>query len=310
LAASVFTLRCMKLLAPAVLVAALLALAPPAFAQKTRNIYVSVGDSYATGYQPNPQTGERGVTSRIGVPYRLRTLAASRGYRNLKLVNFGCAHVPGETTGSFLNRQERCLSYGPGGVDYTGRSQAVAAERYLRRNRDRVAFVTVFLGGNDVTSCVSNPDPVACTGAAAKKIDRNITAIGSRLRRAVGGGVPIVGATYPDVLLGLWVTGRKEDQDLAGLSVLAFKGVLNPTLKKAYARSDIRFVDVTEATGSYTPLDQMTTLEPYGSVPVAVAKICRISWFCRFKDIHLNEAGYLEVARALAAKLPRARTRR
>ena len=297
----------MKLLGSAVLIVLLALAAPTAAGAQERNLYVSLGDSYATGYQPNPQTGERGTTSRIGVPYRLRTLARGRGYRNLKLVNFGCAHVPGETTRSFLNRQEGCTAYGPGGVDYSGRSQATAAERYLRRNRERVAFVTIFLGGNDVTSCVSAPNPVDCTGAAARRIDRNITAIGSRLRRAVGRGVPIVAGTYPDVLLGLWTTGRKEDQDLAGLSVLAFKGVLNPTLKKAYARSNIRFVDVTQATGSYTPLDQMTTLEPYGSVPVAVARVCQISWFCRFRDIHLNEAGYLEVARAMAAKLPRAR---
>jgi len=290
------------------LVVAALVLVPAATAPaQERNLYVSLGDSYATGYQPNPQTGERGSTSRIGVPYRLRTLARGRGYRNLKLVNFGCAHVPGETTTSFLGRQEGCLSYGPGGVDYDGLSQATAAERYLRRNRKRVAFVTIFLGGNDVTGCVSAPDPVKCTGDAAKKIETNINKIGSRLRRAVGRGVPIVAGTYPDVLLGLWVSGRKEDQDLAGLSVLAFKGVLNPVLKRAYGRSNIRFVDVTQATRSYTPLDQMTTLAPYGQVPVAVAHMCQISWFCQFKDIHLNEAGYLEVAKAMAKGLPRAR---
>src|SRR3712207_9022049 len=52
----------------------------------------------------------------------------------------------------------------------------------------------------------------------------------------------------------LFRSGRKEDQDLAGLSVLAFRSILNPVLKRAYARNNIRFVDVTQKTGSYTPL--------------------------------------------------------
>ena len=66
-------------------------------------------------------------------------------------------------------------------------------------------------------------------------------------------------------MLGLWV-GRNPDETLARLSVPAFKAVINPALKTAYATGRARFVDVTAATGGYRPFDETTVLEPYGRV--------------------------------------------
>src|SRR5215208_2164623 len=97
-----------------------------------RQYYVSVGDSYATGFQPS--VVHRATGTRNGFAYQLPALAKRRGYR-FRLVNFGCG---GEMTVSLLERTTPCAGPGPGGVDYAGRTQIAAAERFLRRQRGRV----------------------------------------------------------------------------------------------------------------------------------------------------------------------------
>jgi len=86
---------------------------------------VSLGDSYATGYQA---TGvDQGQNTRNGFSYQAAELAEARGHE-LKLVNFGCA---GETTTSLLQRRTDCPLKTLGGPAYTGKSQLEAAERSL-----------------------------------------------------------------------------------------------------------------------------------------------------------------------------------
>ena len=103
--------------------------------------YVSIGDSYASGYQP-------GVTgpNRNGYAYQLPKIAAKRGYK-LKLVNFGCG---GATTESILKQKlapgAKCL--GPGAPKFSG-TQAAAAEKFIKANRRDVVLVTVSISGNE-----------------------------------------------------------------------------------------------------------------------------------------------------------------
>jgi len=283
------------------LLLALAALAlPPSAAAAGRDRYVSVGDSYAVGYQP---TGPgQGSATRNGFADQLVPLARARGYRGLRLVNFACG---GATTASLLT-ERTCPLPAIGGASWRGRTQLGAAERYLRRNRGRVALVTVIIGGNDVTRCAApGQDPFACTAAAAGTLSRRVGAIARRLRGAAGRRVRIVGLTYPDVLLGLHVSGRPEDQRLAELSVSAFRLLINPALRRAYEGAGARFVDVTAASGAYTPFSATTTLAPYGTVPVAVARACELSYFCELRDIHLKTAGYRLMAELVARRLPR-----
>jgi lysophospholipase L1-like esterase len=275
--------------------------AAPATAAPPKRLYVSLGDSYATGFQPGVVPGGGGNT-RNGFPYQVPRLAAQRGHR-LRLVNFGCG---GATTTSLVSRKgcdPRAL--GPGGRAYPGRTQLTAAARYLRANRRRTALVTVSIGGNDVTACVRAADPVACVATATTAMKRNVTLIAKRLRRAAGPRVRIVGTTYPDVILGLWVNGDQASRDLASLSVAAFKSLINPTLKAAYATAGGRFVDATAASGAYTPFDRTTTLQPYGTLPVAVARVCELTYFCALGDIHARTDGYALIARLVARELPR-----
>lgn len=269
--------------------------------QPAAQLYVSLGDSYATGYQA---TGERrGANTTKGFANQIPKLARSKGYR-LKLVNFGCG---GATTTSIL-RSEGCAkpARAVGGPVYTDETQIEAAERFIRANRKRVALVTVSIGGNDVTACAREADPVPCVAAAVEGIKTNVGELVRRLRAAGGRKVRIVGTTYPDVILGQWV-GEGADQELAKLSVVAFQALINPALKETYEGVGGAFVDVTAATGAYGSLDELVDYPPYGTIPKPVAEVCRLTYFCEFRDIHARTEGYRVIAELVTQTLPRRR---
>jgi lysophospholipase L1-like esterase len=284
-------------------IVALAAVAVPAAAHAKPvkpKLLVSLGDSYASGYQASG-VGQ-GRNTRHGFAYQIPAAAKKRGWK-LKLVNFGCG---GATTSSLIT-QKGCApqALGPGGKRYPKITQAAAAARFLKANRGKVGLVTVSIGGNDVTRCAREADAVACVGEAVKSIDTNLATLLRRLRKAAGPKVRIVGITYPDVILGGWVTGVPAAQDLARLSVVAFRQFINPSLKKQYEAVGGRFVDVTAATGAYGSLDETTTLAPYGTIPVPVARVCELTYYCRFQDIHANTKGYGLIADLVARTLPR-----
>jgi lysophospholipase L1-like esterase len=167
-----------------------------------------------------------------------------------------------------------------------------------------VKLITVSIGGNDVTACARASDPIACVGTAVKTIEANVTEIAQRLRKAAGKKARIVGITYPDVILGQWV-GENADQNLAKLSVVAFKQLINPTLAKAYEAAGGRLVDVTKKTGAYGPLDELVPLPSGTMVPKPVAKVCELTYYCEFRDIHARTGGYRIIAKLIANTLPR-----
>ena len=278
---------------------AVLAAAPTANAAKPQKLYVSLGDSYAVGYQPG-----RGST-RNGFVYQVPGLVKSRGY-NLKVVNFGCG---GATTKSLME-QVGCNknALGPGAAPYPGKTQIAAATKFIKANRSKIALITVSIGGNDVTACARAAEAIPCVAAATEAVNTNVTATAKALRAAAGPKPKIVGTTYPDVVLGAWVNpGGESAKNLASLSVIAFKSLINPALKKAYASGKGSFVDVTAATGAYGDLTVFETLAPYGSIPKPVADVCKISYYCDKGDIHLRTPGYKIIAKMVAAELPRVR---
>jgi lysophospholipase L1-like esterase len=274
------------------------AIAPAAHAATPKTEYfVALGDSYTVGYQDAV-----GHTTNNGPADQLVPLARKRGYR-YKLVNLGCG---GATTTSVL-KAKGCnhLALEPGAAPYDTRTQVAAAERFLRAHKGKVGLITVSIGGNDVTSCAKQADPIPCVGTAVNNIKANVTSLVKRLRKAGGSKVRIVGTTYPDVILGAYLKGTQADQDLAKLSVVAFKSLINPALKKAYASVGGKFVDVTAATGAYGSLEDMTTLAPYGTIPTPVAKVCSLTYFCNYNDIHMTTKGYGIIADLIARTLPR-----
>lgn len=263
-----------------------------------KQLYVSVGDSYAAGYQPTSTTS--GSTTRNGFAYQVVTDAPSAGY-DLTLVNFACA---GATTTSIIQTKGcRADNLGPGADPYPGQTQAGAAEAYLQAHQGDIALITVSIGGNDVTACAAASNPITCVGAAVAKIKTNLTTLVTGLRKAAGPKAQIVGITYPDVLLGDLLSKDAAVRGTATLSVTAFQALINPALQTAYESVGGKFVDVTKATGGFGPLTQTTTLAPYGTIPVPVAKICTLTYYCQFHDIHPRTDGYAIIAKLIVAAL-------
>ena len=259
---------------------------------RTPTYYVSLGDSYSVGFQP-------GIGSSPG--YTVYVAKKT----NLTLVNFGCG---GATTTSILDSVgcPDVLPHTAGAMTYPTTTQAAAAEAFLTAHRGHIGLITVSIGGNDVTGCVGQPNPVSCVLTAATTIKTNVTALAAALRAAAGPTVPIIGTTYPDVILGAYVyptnPGAASSVNLAKLSVVAFKAIINPTLVKAYASSGGKFVDVTAAAGGYIPLTRSVTSKTYGTIPAAVAGVCTYSWFCAQGNIHATTAGYTLIGKLIVAK--------
>ncbi|MFZ4583877.1 MAG: SGNH/GDSL hydrolase family protein [Acidimicrobiia bacterium] len=265
--------------------------------------YVALGDSYTSGYQP-ANNGQPAGNTTNGFVYQLVPKLAAKGI-NVQLANFGCG---GATTTSIL-QTNGCppMALGPNGEQYPNEPQATAAENFIKAHSGKVALITVSIGGNDVTACAANPDPIGCVGTAVKNVQTNVTTLVKGLRDAAGPNVQIVGITYPDVVLGQWVAApqapmnQAANQSLAQISVTAFQQFINPTLKSTYESVGGTFVDVTTATGGYTPLTETTTLAPYGTVPTAVAKVCDLTFYCTLRDIHPQTSGYTQIADLVAA---------
>lgn len=263
---------------------------------------VSLGDSYAVGYEPNPETGGPGSGSTAGFVYQTVPLAARRGWK-LRVAQFGCG---GATTTSILE-QLGCPvpARGPDYKPYEGKTQIAAAEAFLKKNRAKTGLITVSIGGNDVTACARDPSPIVCVSTVQPKLKANVRTLVQRLRKAAGPKVRIVGTTYPDVILGAWLLGTPEGRSLANLSTIAFRSSINPALDIEYRAVRGQFVDVTAATGAYTPLDQTTDVPGIGTIPIAVAKICDLTWYCKWQDIHARASGYKIIADLVARTLPK-----
>lgn len=274
--------------------------AAPSGSAGAKQIYVSVGDSYAAGYQPT--SAKSGSTTRNGFAYQVVTDAKAKGY-DFTLANFGCA---GATTSSVL-KAKGCdaKKLGPGADPYDGKTQAAAAEEYLRAHQADVGLVTVSIGGNDVVACAQTANPVPCVSTAIMTVKTNLETLVKGLREAAGPKVQIVGITYPDVLLGNLLSKKPAVQSTGRLSVTAFQALINPALQSTYASVGGKFVDVTKATGGFGPLTDMTTLAPYGKIPVPVAKICTLTYYCQYGDIHPHTNGYAIIAKLIVATLPK-----
>jgi lysophospholipase L1-like esterase len=261
-------------------------------ATKSSTYYVSLGDSYSVGFQPG-----RGATPGY-------TAVVTKGTR-MTLVNFGCG---GATTTSIVSSIgcPDVLPHTAGGVTYPTTTQEAAAVAFLTAHRGHIGLITVSIGGNDVTSCAAQANPISCVSTAVAGITKNVTGLAAALRTAAGPGVPLIGLTYPDVILGSYVFPKHpataSTLSLAKLSVVAFKSLINPALTKAYAPAQGVLVDVTKATGAYIPLTRTVRYRPYGTIPAAVASVCTLTWFCAQGNIHATTKGYTLIGKLVVAR--------
>jgi lysophospholipase L1-like esterase len=274
--------------------------APPPASRRTttsapppaEQVYVSLGDSYATGYRPADGGTPAGPT-KDGFAY---LVAAQSG---LRLINLACS---GATSGQ-LNTAAGCspANRALDAPEPAGRTQLDAAVQALRDNKGKIGLVTVVIGGNDLAPCAAASDPLTCATEAVTEIQTNLATVLPALREAAG-DAPIVGLTYPDVFLGAWVVPDFPDgQKIARLSIPLFQNYFNTTLKAEYAKIDAKFVDITEATGGYAPLTETTEDPTYGPIPTSVAKICSLTYFCSHTDVHPTPTGHQQIAAAVMA---------
>ncbi len=290
--------------------------------------YLSLGDSYSVGYQPLPTSGA--TSGYTGV------VAAAKG---LQLENFGCG---GATTSSILTFDDVfCGStspvdnpngYAPPAATHVGpasagQTQVQAAEAFIAAHPGQIGLITISIGGNDVTFCAGAPNPVTCVLGVVPVMKAHVTTLVGDLRSALvaangtaaGNKVRIIGLTYPDVLLGLWVNSGPSgipantpafppsagNKSLASLSVTAFKTFINPALKAAYKTGHAKFVDVTTKTGAYTKLTKTTSMSIPAlglgtiTVPKAVAQVCTLTWYCQLGNIHANNTGYMDIGKLI-----------
>jgi lysophospholipase L1-like esterase len=280
------------LTATAVATVGTLVLPQAAGAKRAPTYYVSLGDSYSVGYQPG-----KGAT-----PGYATYVARHTG---LTLANFGCA---GATTASLLNTVgcPAVLPNTAGGMTYPTTTQIAAATAFIAAHPGHIGLITVSIGGNDVVPCARASNAITCVGNAVTAIKTNVTSIASQLRSAAGPKVPIIGSTYPDVILGTYVYPTNPASTaaigLANISVVAFKALVNPALAQSYATSFGAFVDVTKATGAYTSLKRTVHTKAYGTIPVPVASVCTLTWFCQKGDIHPMNQGYTLIGKLIVAK--------
>ncbi len=271
----------------------------------TDRLYVSIGDSYAAGYQPSAQG--TGATTTNGFAYQVADRTAAAG-APLRLVNFGCSGV----TSTTLLNDRGCVASArpPEGQPYYSSSQAQAAVQFLRGHRRQITLVTVVVGGNDVKPCLQTvegllrPAAASCVDSAVAALRSNLARLLQGARAAVGPDVPVVGLTYPDVFLGAWLSGASDAHDLATGSVVFFRDVLNPALRAEYVKAGAVFEDITAASGAYGSMGDTTVDAHYGIIPRPVAQVCALTYYCELGDPHPKTGGYTLIADQVLRALP------
>jgi lysophospholipase L1-like esterase len=282
------SMRCCRTVAVAVaLVATLIpvpraAAAEPGAADGQPRYYVALGDSLSVGIQAdgegNSVPTDEGYTDQLYA----RLKAANP---DLQLVELGCS---GETTTSMIE----------GGIcEYENGSQLADAVAFLRANRDAIALVTLDIGANDVSGCLT--DSFVDLGCAAERTPtaaRNLSEILAQLRLSGGFHTPIAAMNYYDPYLASWLEGPQGQ--LVARSSVEIATRYNDLLEWIYGLYGVPVADV-ETAFSTTDFSTTVPLEGVGPVPLNVARVCQWTWMCappRQPNIHPNTAGYAVIA--------------
>lgn len=218
----------------------------------------------------------------------------------LQLENRSC---PGETTASLLSglsAEAQCAS-AYRRLNRTS-DQLHAAVRFLRTHE--VDAITIDIGGKDIARCVSPAaviDPT-CVSEVMVQAPANLSKILGVLRTAAP-HTPIVGMSYYDPFLALWITGVPSLQAIAVGSVALVVGY-NTALGAAYGGAGVPVANVQDAF-------QTSNMALLGGVPTDVVEICQLAWSCAslgftpaYIDIHPNTSGYTLIATTCLATIP------
>ena len=263
-----------------------LATADEATGSKDATYYISLGDSLATGYQPDvDKDTDLAYTDQLYAQLKQRT-------PGLKHIRLGCT---GETTESLMKG---------GDCDYPrAKSQLDAALKAMAQHHGKVAYVTLSVGADDILkACVSPAGTLdaACLNSKSQTMAKNLARIAGALRKAGTSNTQFVGSTYYNPFLGAWLLGAAGQQAAKESAPLVKAADMGIT--QVYKSTGFKVADVAGAFSS----DDFTTqvnVPGAGKVPANVAKICRLAWACTKKDPHPNADGHKVIAGAFAAVL-------
>ncbi|WP_037673287.1 SGNH/GDSL hydrolase family protein [Streptomyces griseus] len=253
---------------------------------KDTTYYISLGDSLASGYQPDvDKDTDVAYTDQLYAQLKQRT-------PGLKHIRLGCT---AETTESLISG---------GKCDYpNAKSQLDAALQAMAQHQGKVAYVTLSVGANDILlNCVSPAGTLdgACLNSQSQTMAKNLAQITGALRKAGANNTQFVGSTYHNPFLAAWLQGA-AGQQAAKESAPLIKAA-NTGITQVYKSTGFKVADVAGAFSS----DDFTTqvnVPGAGEVPANVAKICQLTWACTKKDPHPNAEGHKVIAGAFAAVL-------
>jgi lysophospholipase L1-like esterase len=245
--------------------------------------YVALGDSLATGGGATPGDG-----------YVDDVFAfAKRSIPGLSLENLACA---GDSTTRMIN----------GGLchNYTTGNQLGDAKAFLSTHRRQVAFVTIDIGGDDITCFSGESLDVPCFEAGLQRVKTNLWQILAQLRSA-GGSVPFLGMTYYDPYLAFWLQGGAAGHAAARQSLRLVKR-FNRALQRIYRRYGLRVVDGQAA--FHTSDFKRDGSFDGQALPLNVDRICQWTHMCSFgtniaealmhNGRHANDTGHGVLASA------------
>ncbi len=259
-------------------------------AADTTMYYVSLGDSYAQGFQPGTVGNSETLN---GFSDKLSQLLSSDGHA-MTLENFGCGRVNSTTILTKLG----CRFPAEDGVRHPTTSQAVAATNFITAHPGQIGLITIAIGINDFDRCHDFERTCIRRTLRDTHLSSNLTKLSMALRNAAGTQVPILAITYPDPFLGRWLHPGHQ-RHIANRSVQMYRSIINPRIAAGLASANVTVVDITAASSAYVAQSNTQTLAPYGVIPTSVARVCQLTWFCSRGDIHATDAGYALIASTL-----------
>jgi lysophospholipase L1-like esterase len=249
--------------------------------------YVSLGNSLAASFQPNGDDthgyAEQLYASLVAADPKLELVKLGCGGESTVSMRFG-SQDPSVVLSCGTPRYYKHVLYPKG-------TQLAEAVSFLQAHKDKVALVTIDIGGNDLfrldaqgneVSCLF--EPAGCAMQTARMVE-NLSAILADLRAAAGPDVPIVAMSYYDVFAPLCVS------DPSLLFVCDRVDAFNVTLVDTYAAAGDPVADVAGAFEN----DNLVN---------CAAHVCDWTWFCALGDIHANTVGYGVIAEAFEQVLP------
>jgi lysophospholipase L1-like esterase len=291
--AAVGAARARSAVAAAVAVALALAVgaARPASADTRPSFYLDLGASVSLGVQPTGSTPREAATTE-GYADDLVGEQAAAG-DPLRLVRLGC---PGETTGAMIDGGDRC--YRP------PETQLAAAVDFLSDHAADPGLVTIDIGFDDVDACLAHETvDESCVNSGLNLVALQLPQILHALRGAAGDDVRLLGVGAYDPFL---ADARRGPAGQAFAA--ASEGVidrLNATLFDDFTDAGIEMVGIASVIAGADPGGDSPTTSP----AALAAHTCELTWMCAAHpfgpNIHPNADGYLAIANAIEAKLPR-----